>query len=263
MVRTGILHQKEIAGDLDRIRPDVVELMAEHFLAPDRRARAREVARRWPVIAHGIDASLGTDVEWPAADFDRRADFLADVRAEWFGEHVAFTRVPGRNLGHLAPLPFTPEAVRVVSRNACRLRDRIPCPLILENIAFYTPPAGSMTETEFLRAVLDETGCGFLLDLNNLYANSVNHRTDARAMLDALPLDRVVEIHLAGGTWSRSTFLDSHATAVGDPVWSLLEDAIARCRPKAVILERDADFPGAAALGAELDRAREVIHVVA
>lgn len=258
MVRTGILWRRELAGALDTIRPDVVELIVEPWLFGGR----PDLGRR-PVIAHGVDASLGTDVEWPAEDFDRRAEFLSSVGARWFGEHISFSRVPGRNIGHLTPLPFTLEAVRVVSRNARRMQARIPCPLILENVAYYaTIGRAEMSETEFVRAVLDETGCGFLLDLNNLYANAVNHHYDAREFLDAMPMERVVEVHLAGGTWEPEAYVDSHAAPVNDPVWALLGDVLERCVPQAVILERDADFPAPRELARELERARGA-HVVA
>lgn len=219
VAKAGVLFRKEIAEDLAAIAPDVVELMVEHFLEPGRLARARELGRRWPVIAHGVDLSLGTDGEWPAAEYDRRAEVLAAAGAAWFGEHISFSRVPGRNIGHLVPLPFTVEAVRAVARHATRVQARIPCPLILENIAYYgSTGRAEMGEAEFVSAVLEESGCGLLLDLNNLYANSVNHGYDARRWLDEVPLERVVEVHLAGGERQGELFVDSHATAVGDPV---------------------------------------------
>lgn len=255
-VSVGILHRKEIARDLDAIAPDVVELIVENFLDGGL-GLARRIAKRRPVIAHGVDASLGTDTEWPAADTDRRAEFLSAVGAAWFGEHLSFSRLPGRNLGHLTPLPFTREAVRVVSRNARRMQARIPCPLILENITYYfVPGRAEMSEAEFVTAVLDETGCGLLLDLNNLHANAVNHGYDARAFLDAIPIDRTVEIHLAGGRVEDGLLVDSHDSTVGDPVWSLLEETLARCAPKAIVLERDSRIPPAAELARELERAR-------
>lgn len=253
--RVGILQRKGI--DVDFIQPDVVELMVEHFLKDP--SRAKRIARGLPVIAHGVDASLGTAVEWPDEVYDRRAAVLEAAGAGWFGEHISFSRVPGRDLGHLTPLPFTREAVRAVAGNAKRMQARIPCPLILENITYYfTPGRAEMTEPQFIKAVLDETGCGLLLDVNNLHANAVNHGYDPRAFLDAIPVERTVEIHLAGGRREDGLLVDSHDTAVGDPVWALLGDVLARCAPKAIVLERDTKIPPAAELARELDRARRV-----
>ena len=254
--KVGILHRKEIARHLEAVQPEIVELMVEPFLNGGL-SRAKEIARRRPVIAHGVDASLGTDTEWPAEVYDRRAEFLGAVGAAWFGEHLSFSRVPGRNLGHLTPLPFTREAVGVVARNARRMQARIPCPLILENIAYYfTLGRAEMTEAQFVTAVLDETGCGLLLDLNNLHVNGINHGYDPRAFLDAVPVDRTVEIHLAGGRTEEGLLVDSHDSPVGDPVWALLDDVLARCAPKAIVLERDTRIPPPAELARELARAR-------
>lgn len=119
-----------------------------------------------------------------------------------------------------------------------------------------------MSEAEFLTAVLDESGCGLLLDLNNLYANAMNHAYDATAFLDAIPMERVVEVHLAGGGWEREMYVDSHAAAVGDPVWALLEEVMERSSPRAAILERDSHFPPPEELAREVERARRV-HVPA
>ena len=126
------------------------------------------------------------------------------------------------------------------SDSNARARDTSLQSLILENISYTVAlPFGEMTEAGFLREVLDRSDCGLLLDVTNLYANSVNHGFDAREFLDELPLERVVQLHFVGGHWDDGVWIDSHSAATPDEVWNLLEDVLARAPVKAALLERD------------------------
>ena len=145
---------------------------------------------------------------------DAMADLVARLDPPWWSEHIAYTRAGGVPIGHLAPLPWTREAVDVVARNVERVRRRIRTPLILENItATVVVPGGEMDEAEFVTAVLDRTGCGLLCDVTNLYTNAVNHGLDLDGVLDRWPWDRVVQLHFAGGHWHDGSLIDSHGHA--------------------------------------------------
>jgi uncharacterized protein len=154
-----------------------------------------------PVLHHGIGLSLGSADGLDPARLDHIARVAEAVEPPWFSEHIAFTRADGVEIGHLMPLPFTREAVEKVAANVAALKRAIPgVPVALENIAYtFTQPGAEMTEAAFVRAVLEEADCGLLLDLENVHANSRNHGFDPIAYLETLPLERVVEVHLAGG----------------------------------------------------------------
>ena len=143
--------------------------------------------------------------------------------------------------------------------NIAEVRRRIDVPLILENITYAVAlPGAEMDEAEFLAELLDRTGCGLLLDVTNLHTNAINHGFDPIAFLDRLPLDRVVQLHFAGGHWHDGVLVDSHSRPTPPEVWALLEEVLARAPVKGIILERDEDLPPFGELLDELDRARAI-----
>ncbi|MBI3327257.1 MAG: DUF692 domain-containing protein, partial [Nitrospinae bacterium] len=174
-------------------------------------------------------------------------------------EHLAFTRAGRIDIGHLAPLPFSREAVQVLCENIAAARAWIETPLILENIAYLlTVPGGEMSEAEFLAEVAERAGCGLLLDVTNLHTNAVNHGYDPHAFLNSLPLQRVVQLHFAGGHWHQGVLIDSHSQPTPPEVWDLMDEVVARVPTKGIVLERDENLPPFEDLLAELDQAREM-----
>jgi len=164
-------------------------------------------------------------------------------------------------IGHLAALPYTREAIDVVARNVERVRKRIAAPLVLENITTVVRvPGGEMDEPEFLTQVLDRTGCGWLCDVANLYANAVNQGVDLDATFERWPWDRLVQIHYAGGRWRDGVLIDSHDAATSEAVWPLYDRIVARAPVKGVILERDERLPPFGELLGEVDRARATLR---
>lgn len=162
-------------------------------------------------------------------------------------------------MGHLAPLPWTHEAVEVVVRNVERVRNQIATPLILENItATMVLPGSEMDEVDFVTAILDRTGCGLLCDVTNLYTNAINHGQNLDDLIARWPWDRVVQLHFAGGNWHDGALIDSHAHPTPPEVWSLLEAAMERAPVRGVILERDENLPPLAELLGEVEQARAI-----
>src|SRR5204863_5346166 len=159
------------------------------------------------------------------------------LQPAWFTEHIAFTQVHGWNIGHLAPLPLTREAVAAVCRNVRRWRDTAGVPLMLENITSMVVLPGELTEPQFLAEIAERSGCGLLLDLHNLYTNATNHGYDALAFLDELPLECVAQVHLGGGHDEEGYRIDSHSAPTPEPVWELLRHVAARADLHAAIVE--------------------------
>jgi uncharacterized protein (UPF0276 family) len=258
----GLGLRSELSADL-LLRPrsvDFVETVVEAcFASPQARREAAAMAELWPVIPHGIKMSLGS-ADGIEEDRARRVgDLVRELRAPLVTEHVAFVRGGTREIGHLTPLPYTPDAVKIVARNVAAFRRHLPdVPLLLENIAWtFRWPDDSMTEADFYAAVVQATGCGLLLDLGNLHANALNDRRDPAQALLEFPLDHVGMVHIAGGIHEGGFYFDTHAHPVPDGVFRLLDLLCERRGAVPVVIERDALFPPFAELERELVRSRE------
>jgi uncharacterized protein (UPF0276 family) len=169
---------------------------------------------------------------------------VESVRPPWYTDHLCFTRVPGYNLGQLTPLQFSEQSAELVVRNIRRVKERIACPLLLENIAYrFTVPGDDLSEAEFLSGVVEAADIGILLDLCNLYVNSANYGYDPYEFLERIPMDRVVQLHLAGGVKTNGLWSDTHSQPVPKEVFELMEWVLRRAPVRAALLERDSNFP--------------------
>ena len=227
---------------------DVLEITVDHCLYGNRTLRSAifDLVDRIPLTAHGIGLSIGTDAPLDFAYLDEVAAIVERLKAPAFSEHLAFTRVPGRDLANLLPLPKTEEVAESIIEKVRAIQSRIPVPFLLENITYvFEWPDSHLSDAEFLNLICRETGAGLLLDIENLYLNATNHRFDAYEFLDALPPGIVQEVHMAGGVTVREEGLerhllaDSHSHPVPDATLDLLGHALLRQSPSVVILERD------------------------
>jgi uncharacterized protein len=252
----GVGWRPELALAIDR-RPGLgfVEVIAEDFFGgplPPAVERLRE--RGVAVVPHGIGLSLGGAAP---PDPDRLAALAAlarRVQAPLVSEHLAFVRAGGVESGHLLPLPRTREALDVAVANVRAAREALPVPLALENVAcLFEWPGAEMDEATFLAEVLERADVLLLLDVENVYANCRNHRADAGAFLDRLPLDRLAYVHVAGGAERDGLYHDTHTYPVPAAVLDLLEELSARADLPGTLLERDDRFPEDAELYTELD----------
>lgn len=223
-------------------------------------AALERIGARYPLVTHGLSLSLGSSREPDPA-------FVAELRAEldrlgtpWHSDHLSFTSAGERMLHDLLPLPFEPATVVRVAERVRRLSDALRRPVALENITYYAPfGVRTMTESEFVSRVLEASDAPLLLDVNNVYVNSLNFGFDARRHLAELPLERVVEVHVAGHSKQPSGLvLDTHGTPVENPVLELLEWTLERTGPVPVLLERDNDVPELAVLLEEVRAIRAV-----
>jgi len=206
---------------------------------------ARTILEREAVLTHGLAISLGGFDPWDETYLAELSAFLAATGTPWHSEHLCFTGVDGTCLHDLLPLPFTREAARHVIGRTRDLQARLPVPLILENITYYAPLGpGEMDEAQFLTEVLEGSGAGWLLDLNNVYVNGLNFGFDPRDWLARTPLDRVVQMHIAGHQRYGDLTLDTHGTPVAGPVLDLMTWVLQRLdRRVPVLLERDTHIP--------------------
>jgi uncharacterized protein (UPF0276 family) len=229
-------------------RFDVLEVTVDHCIhaGPRTQSQIYDLVGRIPLNAHGVGLSIGTDEPLDHAYLDRVAAVVERLCAPTYSEHLAFTRVPGRELANLLPLPRTEAVAEMVVEKVRAVQARIPVPFLLENITYvFEWPDSKMSDADFLNLICRETGAGLLLDLENLFLNAENHRFDPEAFIDALPPGLVHEVHLAGGTaveepsLERPFLADSHSHPVPERVLELLEYLLERHQPTTVVLERD------------------------
>jgi len=240
---------------------DFFELLTENYLATDGRPLrvAEEVAARYPIVLHGVSMSLGS-ADPLDRGYLRQVKALADrLKARWLGDHVCWTGVAGRNSHDLLPLPYDEANLRHLVRKVKQAQELLERPLVLENASTYvTFRASTMAEAEFLARLAEEADCGLLLDVNNVYVSCRNHGWDPQAWLDAIPYDRVVQVHLAGHTDLGTHCIDTHSAAVIDPVWRFYEQVERRTGGRATLLEWDEEIPSFEETFAELRKAAPI-----
>ena len=221
------------------------------------------IADHFPLSLHGVGASLG-GAEPVDRDHLARLKTLADrCQPALVSEHVAWSAFGGRYFADLLPLPTTREALRRLTANVDQMQTALGRTILIENPALYMSLAGDLEEPDFLVEACRATGCGLLLDVNNVYVSARNLGRNARSYVDALPGDLVGEIHVAGhapdARRGEDLLIDSHGAPVSEDVWDLLAYAVARFGPKPVLVERDANLPPFDELMAERARADAVL----
>jgi uncharacterized protein len=218
------------------------------------------IQERYPILSHGLTLSIGAVGEPDPRYLSELRTELARLNAPWHSDHLCFSSAGERMLHELMPLKFSHENVARVVERARRMEGILERPFALENISYYVHPGEpEMSELEFLQSVLEQTNLRLLLDVNNVYVNAQNHGFDARAFIAGLPLERVVELHVAGHkTLATGLLLDTHGERVADPVLELLEWTIERAGDIPILLERDNDVPELSELLAEVGLLRDV-----
>ena len=249
----GVGYRKELAAWIDS-RPagvDCLEITAEHFFEGGRE-RLAELSKTYRLLVHGLGLSLGTPGQLDRALLEKFGAVAAGSRAEWISEHVAFTRTSEVDLGHLNPVPPTRAMVEVIADHAREVSDHCQRPIILENITSHLRIAGELSETDFLNAICERADCGLLLDVTNLFINSRNHGFDPLRWLDEIDATRIVQLHMVGYSFEEGRYMDNHAQPIPPEILDLAAEILSKADVRAVILERDANFPGSAELNDEL-----------
>lgn len=260
----GIGWRPEIADAVERLSGlDWVEVVAENVCPghlPDSLLRLRERGTR--VVPHGVSLGLGGADRPDPAKLAALGERAVALGAPLVTEHIAFVRTtsPLLEAGHLLPVPRTRDALDVLCENVRIAQDALPVPLALENIAaLFSWPGEELTEGQFLTELVERTGVRLLIDVANLHTNRVNRGEDPAAVLDAIPLEALAYVHVAGGVERGGVWHDTHAHPVPPVVLDLLAELRSRVEPAGVLLERDDDFPAEAELAGELAAIRAVV----
>ena len=248
-------------------RPDIdwFEILSENYLVPGGKPLhyLDRIRADYPVVMHGVSLSIGSSDPLDL-DYLKQLKLLADrVAPVWLSDHLCWTGLNGTNLHDLMPLPYTEEAIEHVAARVRQVQDFLGRRILLENVSSYvTYTQSEMSEWEFVRAILERADCLMLLDVNNIYVSSYNHGYDARAYLDAIPVERVQQFHLAGHTNHGNYIVDTHDHPVIDPVWDLYAHAVRRFGRVSTMIERDDNIPPLEELLVELEQARAIAAAV-
>lgn len=249
-------------------RPDVgwLEVHSENYFEPHSRAFhvLNQLAEDYPISLHGVGMSLGSSDPLDGAHLARLRALITAIKPARISEHLSWGSVDGRHFNDLLPMPYTQPALVQMSDKIKAVQDQLGRELLIENPSSYLQFEAGMPEWEFLAQLQQRSGCGLLLDLNNLYVSAFNHGFPCTDYLAAIDLDTVKEIHLAGFTDKSleqgHLYIDTHSCPVVEPVWALYRDICVR-RTIPTLIEWDLEIPALAVLIAEADKASEIAEL--
>jgi uncharacterized protein len=263
---TSFKHEHLAAILEDGLQDGFFEVHAENYMGaggPPHRA-LRAIRERYPISLHGVCMSIGGPDGVDAGHLARFGELVARYEPVLVSEHLAWSSHGGTFFNDLLPLPYTNATLQKVCEHIDQVQEAIRRPMLLENPSTYVAFASStMSETEFIRAVARRTGCGLLLDVNNVFVSATNHGYSAGAYLADFPLEYIGEIHLAGHSEQRDDehaplLIDSHDRVVADPVWALYRDVVGRTGPMPTLIEWDSQLPAWPELRAQALMARRI-----
>ena len=224
---------------------DFLEVAPENWIhvGGTLKKKFRFFTERYPFVTHGLSLSIGAPSPLNETLLHDVRGFMKEHGIRFYSEHLSYTGDDGQ-LYDLMPIPFTEEAARYVAERIRRAQDILGERMAVENVSYYAPSDNTLTEAEFTNLVLEEADCDLLLDVNNIFVNSINHGYDALEFMHAMPAERVKYFHVAGHyVESEDLRIDTHGDAVSDPVWELLAKAYRHFGPVPTLLERDFNLP--------------------
>lgn len=250
-------HYQALLSELPPL--DWLEVLSENYMVAGGKPLdyLDRIRAHYPVVMHGVSLSIGSSDPLDQ-NYLRQLKALAQrIEPHWISDHLCWTGVQHRNMHDLLPLPYTEEALQHVVTRVKQTQDYLGQRILLENVSSYlTYTDSAMTEWEFLRAVCEQADCLLLLDINNIYVSARNHGFDPLTFLEAIPVERVQQFHLAGHSMNGDMIIDTHDAPVIDPVWALYAQAVRRFGAVSTLLERDDNIPELPELIAELAHAR-------
>ncbi len=218
----------------------------------------------FPIISHGVNLSIGSVDPLNERYLNDLQALFRRIQPAWFSDHLCFSSVSGAYFNDLIPLQYTWEAVEHVVKRIKAVQARFDIPFLIENISYYCAfPSSELTEAQFLSEVLERSDCGLLLDVNNVYVNAHNHGYDPLGFLREIPLERTVQLHVAGHLKKRELIVDTHGSPVCADVFDLLETLLEMTPVNGILLERDIDIPPMSELLVELAQIRQIAQRVA
>lgn len=227
---------------LNKDKIDFVEIIADHYIdVPDAKMRELDLLmENFTVIPHAINLSLGTVEGLDMTYVHKLAALIQKIKPPYWSEHIAYTQAHGYDIGHLAPVIYNEEFLKILQKNIAIVKEAIRFPFILENITYHIElPGKNIDDADFLNRICDLTGCGLLLDITNLFINSKNLTFDPFDFLDRLNPDHIVQLHYVGFEGDESQLIDTHARATQQEIYDLMAHVFKRRVPRGVLLERD------------------------
>ena len=249
----------------DKPNVDWFEILSENYMVNGGKPLyyLDAIREQYPVVMHGVSMSIGGTDPLDFEYLKALKTLVHRAQPRWISDHLCWTGQGGYNLHDLMPLPYNDEAILHVAERVKIVQDFLGRQILLENVSSYVSYKHSaMTEWEFYTRVVEEADCLMLLDINNIYVSSRNHEFDALDYVNAVPVNRVQQFHLAGHTDYGDYVIDTHDHPVIDPVWELYAKALERFGPVSTMIERDDNMPPFAELMAELDQARKIGNAV-
>lgn len=240
---------------------DWFEIISENFLVPGGKplAMLERIRKDYPIVMHGVSMSIASTAPLDLAYLRALKQLAARFAPAWVSDHLCWTGVHGVNLHDLLPIPYTEEALNHVVDRIKRVQDVLNRGIVIENVSSYVASASSeMEEWTFIKEMAERADCWLLLDINNVYVSAFNHGFSPETFIDAIPVDRVVQFHLAGHSDYGTYKVDTHDNPVCEEVWALYARARRRFGAVSTMIERDDNFPRFSKLLAELDTARDI-----
>ncbi len=261
----GIGFRKDFAEELlntNDLKPAFIELAPENWIGMGGywKKELDKAAEKFPITCHGLSLSIGSPDEVDVNFVKQVKQFLKHYNVKIYSEHLSYSKCDNAHLYDLLPIPFREDAVKHIVQRIKQVQDILEMPLVLENVSYYTSVAAQMKEEEFISAIVNESGCNMLLDVNNVYVNAFNHNYNAKEFIKKLPLHKVAYVHIAGHEQVSDTLIiDTHGQAVIDPVFELFDYASDLIKPVPVLLERDFNIPELSELQNEINRLDAIV----
>ncbi len=262
-LKTGLGLRRELVPFLFEKHPpiDFLELAPENWMQLGGKfaKEFKKIAEVYPLVCHGLSLSLGSPAPLDVSFLKRIKKFLDTHSIPYYSEHLSYCSDSG-HLYDLLPIPFTESALRYTAKRIRQAQEILERKIAIENVSYYlTPPLSEMSELEFVLRILEEANCRLLLDVNNIYVNSVNHGYDAKGFLEKLPVERIAYVHVAGHYQeSKNLIIDTHGADIVNPVWKLLKECYKRFGPLPTLLERDFNIPPFKTLLREVKTIRKI-----
>lgn len=259
----GLGLRRAIVGPLSDLEPgqvDFMEVAPENWINVGGRfgKQFKALAEQYPIALHGLSLNIGGFADLDLELVKSIKAFIAEHNCPYYSDHLSYCGDHG-HLYDLMPIPFTEEAVHFVAARIRQVQDVLEQRMAIENVSYYAAPGQEMSEIDFINAVISEADCDLLLDVNNIYVNSINHGYDAIDFLKALPGDRTTYIHIAGHFEEAEDLrVDTHGSDVIADVWDLLAIAYQQFGVQPTLLERDFNFPPMEQLLEEVEKIREI-----
>lgn len=260
----GIGFRRDFASEfLDSkiLKPSFFELAPENWikLGGYWRRVLDQVAADYPIYCHGLSLSIGSPGPLDLEFLRDLKEFLDRYEVEIYSEHLSYSKCDNAHLYDLLPIPFREDAVSHIVNRIQEVQEFLGRQLVLENVSYYTPIGAQMTESEFIGGIVNRSGCGLLLDVNNVYVNAFNHNYKAEEFIKSLPLNAVKYIHMAGHLKvSEDCIIDTHGEDIIDPVYELFDWTLDQVKPVPVLLERDFNIPELSKLQEELNQLKAI-----